>query len=137
VLASFVCDLWFWFQSTWLNYQKIFEYIKKWTLCKVSVISISHAHAVLLQHLKKSCWELSNVNEFVKILALFRRFHLICFLSVGYSAIAINTTIEEDVLINTKKKGNKKNEVKEEKKDVPPPLKLKFTEEELNLFKVL
>ena len=62
-----------------------------------------------------------------------------CFISlpVGYGAIAINTTIGEDVLIPTKKKGNKKNEAVEEKRDIPPPPKLNFTEEDLNSLKVL
>jgi hypothetical protein len=64
------------------------------------------------------------------------RFHLFYFLSVGYGAIAINTTIEEDVLIASKIKGNKKNEAKESKKDIPPPPKLNFTEEDLNLLQV-
>ena len=61
---------------------------------------------------------------------------MIQILLVGYGAIAINTTIDEDVLIITKKKGNKKNEAIEEKKDIPPP-KLNFTEKDLDSIKVL
>ena len=63
--------------------------------------------------------------------------HLFYSLSVGYGAIAVNTIIEEDILITTKKKKDKKNEVNEKKKEIPPPPKLNFTEEDLNLFKVL
>lgn len=62
---------------------------------------------------------------------------MIKILLVGYGAIAINTTIDEDVLIITKKKGNKKNEAIEEKKDIPPPPKLNFTEKDLDSIKVL
>ena len=59
-------------------------------------------------------------------------------LSVGYATIAINTTIEEDFLVHTKKKkGNKKNEQAEEKKDIPLPPKLNFSEEDLNSVKVM
>ena len=58
------------------------------------------------------------------------------FFLVGYSAIAINTTIDEEVLMYTKKKGNKKNEAIEPKKDIPPPIKLNFVESDLETFKV-
>ena len=66
------------------------------------------------------------------------RFMLFNSLSVGYATIAINTTIEEDFLVHTKKKkGNKKNEQAEEKKDIPLPPKLNFSEEDLNSVKVM
>ncbi|KAI9555235.1 hypothetical protein GHT06_017750 [Daphnia sinensis] len=55
---------------------------------------------------------------------------------LGYGAIAINTTIEEDVLITTKKKTNKKGDAVEDKKEIPLPPKLNFTQEELDSFKV-
>lgn len=78
---------------------------------------------------------LSNVNicAFTRVQVLF---HLFDSLLVGYAAIAINTTIGEDILVHTKKKGNKKNEQIEEKKDIPPPPILNFTEEDLNSLKV-
>ena len=60
--------------------------------------------------------------------------------SVGYTAIAINTVVEEDTLAPAKKlKGKQKaNQTStEQKKDIPLPPKLGFTEEELSVLKVI
>ena len=54
---------------------------------------------------------------------------------MGYSAIAINTVIQEDVLIPPKKKGKKK-DVAEEVKEIPPPPTLSFTDKELSILRV-
>merc|ERR1712071_511659 len=53
---------------------------------------------------------------------------------LGYSAIAINTVIQEDVLIPPKKKGKKK-DVAEEVKEIPPPPTLSFTDKELSILR--
>ena len=62
------------------------------------------------------------------------------FFSVGYSAIAVNTIVEEDILMPVKKeKGGKKNNndsASVEKKEIPPPPTLNFTKQELLDLKV-
>jgi len=54
---------------------------------------------------------------------------------LGYSAIAINTVIQEDFLITAKKKGKKKDAL-EEVKEIPPPPTIPFTEQELSAMRV-
>lgn len=55
--------------------------------------------------------------------------------TVGYSAVAINTVIEEDFLISAKKKGKKKDSG-EDAKEIPPPPTITFTEKELSTLRV-
>ena len=66
---------------------------------------------------------------------LFNNNVLLLLNAVGYSAIAINTVIQEDFLIAAKKKGKKKDAL-EEVKEIPPPPTIPFTEQELSAMRV-
>lgn len=57
---------------------------------------------------------------------------------VGYSAVAINTVVREEVLVPAKKNKGKlnKSSLVEEKSDIPLPPKLGFSDEELSTLQV-
>ena len=59
----------------------------------------------------------------------------VSYITVGYSSIAVTTTLDEEYLIPTKKKGKKKEDVVEQK-EIPPPPNISISEADLSSIKV-